>query len=146
MNREILFRGKRVDTGEWVYGFLSFRNEITVVTEDASVGYVGLDAFDIDPKTIGQFTGLTDMNGFKIFEGDILRYPPKERWDETNYSSFEVFFSENNADNYIGYSIHRTHHHGAVCGGYIPSFKPKTVSQMIVIGNIHDNPELLQNK
>lgn len=93
-----------------------------------------------------QFTGLTDKNDTKIFEGDILRFPAKNDWEELNFSCFEVFFHDGDScGNYnIGYSMDRMYCKGSVCGGYIPSFKPKTVSRMIVIGNIHQNPELLK--
>jgi uncharacterized phage protein (TIGR01671 family) len=95
-----------------------------------------------------QYTGLKDKNGKEIYDGDILRLPAKSDWDKVNYSCYEVFFHDGDAnmDYNIGFSIARMHNHGSVCGGYIPSFKPKTVSHMEVIGNIYEHPELLENK
>ena len=89
-----------------------------------------------------QFTGLKDKNGIEIFEGDLLRYPG----DDENFTAYEVFFHDGdaNSDFNIEYSCNRTHHHGNVCGGPIPSFKPKSVHQMEVIGNLYETPELLK--
>jgi len=93
-----------------------------------------------------QFTGLHDKNGKEIYEGDILREPVKDAWSANNYICFEVFFhgGDANMDYNIGFSMNRMHNHGAICGGYIPSFKPNTVKKMEVIGNIFDNPELIK--
>jgi len=117
--REILFRGKRLDNGEWV--------EATSILSACNVhGIVptGRVAFyQVDPNTVGQFTGLTDKNGRKIFEGDILDVMHqgifKCRWDEGNFE-----FGLLNSKESFGIA-------------YV------SPNDIFVIGNIHDNPELL---
>lgn len=92
-----------------------------------------------------QYTGLEDSHGKEIYEGDILREIPKNDWEKLNYSCFEVFFHDGdcNTDYNIGFSMNRMYNHGSICGGIILPFKPRVVSCMIIIGNIYENPNLL---
>lgn len=136
--RKILFRGKRVDNGEWVTGcyvkskisgcyilISKLQCSKTAIKDD-------FDVYEVIPETVGQDTGLTDKNdknGQKIFEGDILRVSQNEvveiYYDEC-YCQFRARTAngvENAIDYYCGYPV-----------------------QYEVIGNIHDNPELLKEE
>ena len=142
--REILFRGKRKDNGEWICGgslIQTFDNGVYIpkcgetasVTYDiytdhiASVTYEN-DArfYKVDPETVGQYTGFTDKNVKKIFEGDIVAM--KTELAETV--------------GYISYSIKSARF--ACKTRYKVQFTLDNTFEYDIIGNIHDNPELLK--
>lgn len=129
--REILFRGKRVDNNEWVYGFLSKsrgNNHFLSLCIDHEENGVMLSSI-VEPETIGQYTGLCDKNGVKIFEGDIVRYGD---------TIHEVVFEQRNGTAYFGlvYSKIET----------LPFGHYQDLKQIEVIGNIYDNSEFTKGE
>ena len=115
--RDIEFRGKREDNGRWAYGDLVHDIPGNPMIEVRGGEYDGDDLMVI-PETVGEYTGLKDKNGAKIFEGDIVRHKGMElpvRWDTEKAGFFigdDKYWMMNSID-------------------------------IEVIGNIHDNPELL---
>ena len=122
--REILFRGKRKDNGKWVEGhygeYYSGKENVSCISIPKET-ISGSLCYEVIPETIFEFTGLTDKNGIKIFEGDILK----------------GLYANGNAEvemingSWVGYAGK-----GWTDIGYV-------VDRVEVIGNIHDNPELL---
>ena len=118
--REIIFRGKRIDNGEWVYGCLAnFVEGVCAHIHPRTTGTVEEQfAYCVNPLTLGQFTGLTDKNGTKVFVGDIVALGISR--------SHEIKFADGSF--YMD-------------GTAIPICHADKFS---VIGNIYDNPKLLE--
>ena len=144
--RKILFRGKRTDNGEWVCGYYVLRKRPYFKDKGANFEHIICDnlviddfndkqfvdtipiIYSVDPETVGQYTGLTDMNGNKIFEGDIV------------------------ISNYIDYEDER----GVVqwdsdIAKFIITFSTFTIDfdnvygrELEIVGNIYDNPEMME--
>ena len=125
--RSITFRGKRADNGEWVEGdLLHVNNRILILAHGC--------AFECNPETVGQYTGLTDKNGKHIFEGDII-FCKKHIDGNFVDASIEFGFVEMK---YGAFGLHRKQ-------GFYRPFKDWLEDyELEVIGDIHDNPELLK--
>ena len=141
--REILFRGKRLDNGEWVEGYLYIthngEHEISIYNDEVNIERW---THEVDPSTIGQYTGLTDKNGNRVVDGDLLPtaqvaaglggyyQPPLDypvnvvvKWDLCAWM-WETLCEDKR---YISFPDAWCHY------------------ECEVIGNITDNPELLEN-
>ena len=122
--REVIFRGKRADNGEWVEGdLLQTRYHSGHIEYQIMPQTPVSSAYPVLLETVGQYTGLTDRNGKKIFDGDIIEY--HEEIGKIKYSDCDAAFG-------ILFDTWNT---------YFSEIYEKNVE---VIGNIHDNPELME--
>lgn len=142
MSREILFKAKRVDNGEWVEGNYAYRPKEN--GDDLERHYIlvhddyGFRWYEVGPKTICQYTGLTDKNGKKIWENDIVKFPDCDMSTESGYG--DVFVNAGK----VAYDTESMSYF----------FTNRVTVDMVdiiikveveAIGNVFDNPELLEN-
>lgn len=148
--REILFRGKRLDNGEWVEGFYCKHDTVKVcfTTDDPKTKHLivmdgscdwgfepPLQGVEVGPSTVGQFTGLLDKNGKRIFEGDIV----EDGWVKGVVKFLEGTF-DSGCYRYNGWVVE--------CQGCVDhralSDAGEEWEKPVVLGDIYDNPELLE--
>ena len=130
--REIEFRGKRIDNGKWVYGYLFKIWEHCFILWGTTNDMPNM--IEVIPETVGQFTGLIDKNEKKIYEGDVVKTTAllndHHQRGATVVSPVEYWY-------------------GATCLSitYVPlSLDFRMSHEIEIIGNIHDNPELMKLK
>lgn len=148
--RDILFRGKRLDNGEWVYGYVvkakehfhkrGIHEDYIITSARSNGGYFVVNQrYAVDPETVGQYTGLKDNNGVKIFEDDIVAYE-----DEApgQYEYHDSLFINRGVIKYCEGSFYFTN---AVAAN-LQDFVYKGVLDCMVVGNIYDNPQILESE
>lgn len=133
--REIKFRGKGINNGEWIEGdlcrgasvpFITYDNDFTVTSSCGEKELSSGRFFAVDPETVGEFTGLKDKNGKEIYEGDIIFDRVDECLGEIKYSEKDGMFVLYTSDKELY------------------DFADIDSKDFEVIGNTHDNPELLE--
>lgn len=139
MNREILFKAKRIDNGEWVEGYYQKRFDLDGSEQHLifwSKSYTVWEYAEIDPDTLCQYTGLTDKDGKKIWENDIISIhaysydePEDDYFGVVTYCEKDACWSLNNNEKY---------------GEIICECFGSYTTEIINHGNIFDNPELLE--
>ncbi|WP_170254034.1 YopX family protein [Acetobacterium paludosum] len=136
MNREIIFRGKVINDNEWVEGFLIKTKRSTLIVKEFSDDGISVNiklGYDVRPETVGQYTGRNDLEESRIFDGDIL-------CDDESGRKFIVVWIEEECSfllKEIGCDVYENTIDWAAIdeGDFLALY---------IVGNIHDNPELLE--
>ena len=133
MNREIKFRGKRKKDSTWIYGSLCRQEDLLALDETVCIfpsdAYDSYDNYVVNEETVGQYTGLKDKNGVEIYEGDIMNDPTSKNVGIVVWNNILTQFQLSWQNMPTAADLF---------------FMVKNGS--LVIGNIHDNPELLNKE
>lgn len=144
--REILFKAKRIDNGEWIEGYYTECRGETFISIDTSSMFEifcppVIRWFKVSSETLCQFTGLTDKNGQRVWENDIIKYHFGEIYAPIKYGCYQNCFDSQKAEHvgfYVDWSDDK-------CLRKDLGYWIDMVDTMPV-GNIFDNPELLQEE
>jgi uncharacterized phage protein (TIGR01671 family) len=136
MKREILFRGKEIKTGKWLFGDLAQEPAMIIPTKiPEELGWEDIfNDFDVDPDTVCQYIGQTDRDGVKIFEGDIVEFDP----EDSPFGEENPFYNPENRD------VIFWDDHTCKFDTHLVLLDDDNCSRMKVLGNIYDNPELIK--
>ena len=142
--REILFRGKTKaitgcpynngkPDGEWVFGYV-FSDLGAMKIRQYETDRPECNDYEVDPKTVGQYTGVTDKNGTKIFEGDIIEGHRSSQWNHELMRCVITYNRDHFEARYYPRGIHDNYF----------TYKTMFSKDVVVIGNIYDNPDLME--
>jgi uncharacterized phage protein (TIGR01671 family) len=135
--REFLFRGKRKDNGEWIYGYLVKCEYGLCIATDESLYHIdgaewNFDCMVVIPETVGQYSALLDKQGKKIFEGDIFKHEKQSPFANDKPFDTEIGIVEWGVWSYM---------YGLKAGRPLFAFDRMKAQHVEVIGNIHDTPK-----
>lgn len=136
MNREILFRAKKVDGGEWVEGYVVQRYGAWFIYDIKNADTCRQNNYLVDQDTICQYTGLIDKNGKKIWENDIIKYHYGDCYAPVKFGEYQSCFDSTTTCHvgfYVDWDEKRDFRKDL--GYWIKMVDAE------VVGNIHDNPE-----
>lgn len=154
--REILFRGKEKESGKWIYGDLRHISDghggyILCIVDNTNGRNNDVTGVEVVPKTVGQYTGLTDKNGVKIFEGDIIESVSRlvnSVGTPTGGTDISRYIIEWGEHKWVKKRFFCNRGDYWKKNNVLPEdLYPYTASRYCeVIGNIYDNPELLKKE
>ncbi|WP_318626912.1 YopX family protein [Paenibacillus polymyxa] len=136
--RDIKFRGKKINYGEWIYGVPVFDGDKAWIVKRIGDNF---SADEVHPESVGQYTGTEDRHGKDIYEGDVLRHV-NPHWGHKDVQLRLVEWENKTADN--GQLMNCGFAFKQIGRGFFTYYSPE--KDLEIIGRIHDNPELLQGE